>query len=182
MKMKPRLGFILIILFQVLILVGWTGYHEISIASGKTVVLQTEPVDPMDLFRGEYVQLRYTISTFSDIPGLDILEIESGQRVYVHLEQDGEIWKATEVSKFRHDDWEFFIAGKANIYAARPSKAGFSIDILEMEYGIESYFVPQGKGPEIERARDIKARVTINGAGQAFIKELIVDGTPFKLR
>jgi len=41
MKTKARLGFILIVLFQVLILVGWTGYNEISLATGKQVVLQT---------------------------------------------------------------------------------------------------------------------------------------------
>ncbi len=171
MKTKPRLGFILIVLFQVLILVGWTGYHEVSIASGKTVVLQTVPVDPMDLFRGEYVQLRYTISTLGDIPGVTTLE--HGDKAYVHLEQDGEVWEATEVSKTRHDDWDVFIAGKV-------TRVGRNTTTVE--YGIESYFVPQGKGPEIERAIDLKMRVAINTSGQAFIKGLIVDGTPFQLR
>jgi uncharacterized membrane-anchored protein len=48
-------------------------------------------------------------------------------------------------------------------------------------YGIEQYFVPEGKGMEIQNAADIKVRVAINGAGRAFIKGLIVDGVPFQL-
>jgi uncharacterized membrane-anchored protein len=170
MKMKPRLGFILIVLFQVLVLVGWTGYNEISIASGKSVVLQTVPVDPLDIFRGEYVQLRYQISTLGNIPG--VLTLEYGDKVYVHLEQDGEVWKATEVSKDKHDGWDVFIAGEVDIF--------FSNQVT-LKYGIESYFVPEGKGMEIQRAKDLKVRAVINSSGQAFIKGLIIDGTPFQL-
>jgi uncharacterized membrane-anchored protein len=169
MKTKTRLGFILIVLFQVLILVGWTGYNEISLATGKEVVLQTVPVDPMDIFRGEYVQLRYTISTLSNIPG--ITTAKNGEKVYVRLEQDGEVWKAAEVGH-SHDSWDEYIAGQ--VVSTGNSQ-------IALEYGIEAYFVPQGKGPEIQRARDIKARIVINGSGQAFIKGLIVDGKPFQL-
>jgi uncharacterized membrane-anchored protein len=170
MKVTPKLGFILIVLFQVLILVGWTGYNEISIATGKEVVLQTAPVDPTDIFRGEYVQLRYQISTLSNIPGIPTLE--SGDKVYVHLEQDGEVWKATEVSRTKNDNWDVFIAGEVE---------GNFINQVSVLYGIEAYFVPEGKGQEIQSAKDIKVRAAINGSGQAFIKGLIVDGTPFQL-
>ena len=176
MKAKTRLGFALIVLFQVLILVGLVSYNEVSIATGKTVVLQTVPVDPLDIFRGEYVQLRYSISTLSKIPGL--AELEYGKKTYVHLEQTGEVWKATEVSKVKHDDWEYFIAGRVTSIRV-PIQATSSVSV---EYGINAYFVPQGKGQEIQSAHDIKVRVAINGAGQAFIKGLIVDGEPFQLR
>jgi len=182
MKVKPRLGFILIVLFQVLVLVGWTGFNEISIASGKTVVLQTVPVDPLDIFRGEYVQLSYQISTLSNIPGQETLEY--GDKAYVHLEQDGEVWKATEVSKDKHDDWDVFIAGEVeNIWNNQVSQIeNTRINLVTLKYGIEAYFVPEGKGMEIQSARDVKVRVVLNGSGQAFIKGLIVDGTPFQLR
>jgi uncharacterized membrane-anchored protein len=174
MKTKTRLGFILIVLFQVLILVGWTGYNEVSLATGKEVVLQTVPVDPMDIFRGEYVQLRYTISTLSNIPGIGTIHF--GDKVYVHLEQDGEVWKATEVAKNKNADWEYFIAGKME------SGFGDRVSITaSITYGIEAYFVPEGKGMAIQTARDIKVRVTIDHSGKAFILGLIVDGKPFQL-
>jgi uncharacterized membrane-anchored protein len=171
MKVKPRLGFILIVLFQVLILVGWTGYNEVSLATGKEVVLQTVPVDPMDIFRGEYVQLRYQISTLSNIPGVSTLE--NGDKVYVHLEQDGEVWKATEAAKTKNNDWDVFIAGEVDYFP--------SPNMVNLTYGIEQYFVPQNKGLEIQQAKDIKVRAVINGSGQAFIKGLIVDGASFQL-
>jgi uncharacterized membrane-anchored protein len=171
MKVKPRLGFILIVLFQILVLVGWTGFNEVSIASGKTIVLQTVPVDPMDIFRGEYVQLRYTISTLGNIPG--VLTLEWGDKVWVHLEQDGEVWKATEVSTIKRDDWDVFITGEVS---------GIRNNQRTIEYGVEAYFVPEGKGMEIQRAKDLKVRAVINNSGQAFIKGLIVDGKPFQLR
>jgi len=174
MKAKTKLGFILIMLFQILILVGWTSYNEISLAAGKEVVLQTAPVDPMDIFRGEYVQLRYQISTLTNIPGVGA--IHYGDTVYVHLERDGEVWKATEVAKNKNPDWEYFIAG------AMESGFGNQVNTtITVTYGIEQYFVPQGKGQAIQNARDIKVRVAINGAGQAFIKGLIVDGESFQL-
>ncbi len=171
--MKTRLGFILIVVFQVLVLVGWTGYNEISLAAGKEVVLQTVPVDPMDLFRGDYVQLRYQISTITNVPGINTLNFED--TIYVHLEQDGEVWKATGVAKNKNADWEYFIAGKLeSLYDNRVR--------VSITYGIEAYFVPEGKGIAIQTAQDLKVRVAINGAGQAFIKGLIVDGKPFQLK
>jgi uncharacterized membrane-anchored protein len=170
MKMKPRLGFIIVVLLQVLILVGWTSYSEVSLATGREVFLQTVPVDPTDIFRGEYVQLRYQISTLRDIPGISTLE--TNKKAYVHLEQDGEVWNATEVSNTKNDNWDVFIAGEVD--SLFPSQ-------VRLTYGIEQYFVPEGKGQAIQNARDIKVRAVINSAGQAFIKGLIVDGEPFQL-
>jgi uncharacterized membrane-anchored protein len=169
MKMTHRLGFILVVLFQVLILVGWTGYNEVSLATGKEVVLQTAPVDPTDIFRGDYVQLSYQISTLNNLPGISTLE--NNKKAYVHLEQDGEIWDATEVSNAKNDSWDVFIVGEVdNSY----------MGTVRLTYGIEQYFVPEGKGLAIQTAKDIKVRVVINGAGQAFIKGLLVDGAPFQ--
>ncbi len=170
MKMTRRLGFILVVLFQVLILVGWTGYNEVSLATGKEVVLQTAPVDPTDIFRGDYVQLSYQISTLNNAS--EALTLHTGDRVYVHLEQDGEVWKATGLSEEKPKDWELFIAGKVD-YFTTPTT-------FRVTYGIEQYFVPEGKGLAIQTAKDIKVRVIINGAGQAFIKGLLVDGAPFQ--
>ncbi|MFC1951587.1 GDYXXLXY domain-containing protein [Chloroflexota bacterium] len=47
---------------------------------------------------------------------------------------------------------------------------------------MEAYFVPEGKGREIERAGDIEVRVSIDRSGKAIIKNLIVDGVDFQFR
>ncbi len=53
-------------------------------------------------------------------------------------------------------------------------------DRIEVEYGIESYFVPEGTGRMIEQARDVKVRVAIDSSGNSVIKHLLVDGERFK--
>lgn len=164
--MRPKLAFLGIVVFQLLILLGLIGFNEATLAFGKSVVLQTGPVDPRDLFRGDYVVLRYEISTISSIPGLN--NVHEGDKVYVHLEQYGDVWEATEGAKECHADWDVCIAGEVVNYQIR--------------YGIESYFVPEGKGHDIERADDIKVRVSVNRLGKATIQGLIVDGVPFQLR
>ncbi len=48
--------------------------------------------------------------------------------------------------------------------------------VLEVVYGIEAYFVPEGRGFEIETADDVDVVVAVDGTGRAAIKHLIVDG------
>jgi uncharacterized membrane-anchored protein len=61
-----------------------------------------------------------------------------------------------------------------------PNGRGFCAT-LNVKYGIERYFVPEGEGREIEKARN-QGKVTIvaavTRAGRAAIKRLLVDGQP----
>ena len=171
MKMKPRMVFIILILLQLLILIGLTGYNEVILAFGKTVVLQTVPVDPRDLFRGDYVVLRYEISTLDHLPWYG--QFDEGDKIYAKLEKQDDVWNAVQVSKSEPDNWYYFIAGEVEDVGDRT---------LRVEYGIEAYFVPEGEGREIERADDLKVRVSINESGKAIIKNLIVDGGTYRLR
>ncbi len=171
MKMKPRLAFLLIVAFQLLILLGLIGFKEATLATGLEVVLQTVPVDPRDIFRGDYVALRYEISTLDNIPGY--WAVKAGDKAYVRLEQRGDVWKATSISKKCEDKWPVLISGEVTSISGKQ---------VNLKYGIESYFVPEDKGLEIQRARDIKVQVSVDRAGKAIIKGLIVDGTPFELR
>ena len=52
---------------------------------------------------------------------------------------------------------------------------------IRLEYGLEKFFVPQGEGREIEKARnDGKVSVTaaVADGGRAAIKRLLLDGKP----
>ena len=48
---------------------------------------------------------------------------------------------------------------------------------ITVDYGIEQYFLEEGKGVMVENADDVKAEVTIANNGKAFITDLIIDGT-----
>ncbi|HIA16964.1 MAG TPA: hypothetical protein EYN72_09330, partial [Dehalococcoidia bacterium] len=84
--------FIAVIAVQIVFLLGLVGYRESILSLGRTAVLETVPVDPRDLFKGEYVTLRYEISTIGEgslapqknqyfLEG----EINEGDTVYVNL-------------------------------------------------------------------------------------------------
>ena len=52
-------------------------------------------------------------------------------------------------------------------------------DRININYGLESYFVPEGEGREIESARNrgkVAIVAAVTPAGRAAIKRLIVDG------
>lgn len=55
------------------------------------------------------------------------------------------------------------------------------IEKLTVEYGIESYFVPEGRGKEIESQQwtgreRVDVKVVVDKYGNAVIKSLLIDG------
>jgi uncharacterized membrane-anchored protein len=163
-KIVLRLAFAAVVVLQIGLLLAIIVPKERTLATGEEVVLQTVPVDPRDLFRGDYVNLRYTISTV-----LSYTDFAVGDRVYVSLTQRGDIWDGQSALDSAPDG--LYIKGRVTSAGQRR---------VEVEYGIESYFVPEGTGHIIERARDVKVRVAIDSSGNAVIKGLLVDGRPFK--
>src|SRR6266542_395024 len=149
------------VLAQVLAVVAFAGVREVALHTGREIVLKTIPVDPRDLFRGDYVVLRYEIS---DLPNC----YTSGD-IYVRLRQDGEIWRAAGWSTDLADaasDGSVVMKGRIT-HSARSR--------CEVAYGIESYFTPEGQGRDIERLRgELKVRVVVDGLGAAAIKGLVL--------
>ena len=176
--MTPRLKrlFVAIIVIQVVFLLGLVGYREAILINGKTAVLRTVPVDPRDLFKGEYVTLRYEISTLGqnvNNPNGKSYRLygnfNEGDSAYVTLTTVGSSnpYSTAVQAGEPHKEADLFIKGRVT-----SSKDG----TITIEYGIEQYFVPEGRGFEIERADDVKVRVKINRSGTAAIEALIVDG------
>ena len=161
-RMLFRLGFLAVVALQVALLLAILIPEERTLATGQEVLLQTVPVDPRDLFRGDYVQLRYTISTVHR-------QLGPGSTVYVGLEKRGETWEVRSVSYTPPEG--LFMKGRV---------AEASGDVANIEYGIESSFVPEGSGHAIETARDVKVKVAVDSSGNAAIKQVLVDGEPFK--
>ncbi|MCL2745252.1 MAG: GDYXXLXY domain-containing protein, partial [Planctomycetaceae bacterium] len=64
--------------------------------TGTTIQVLTAPVDPRDMFRGDYVILRYEFSNATGIPGqrFKMVNNRSEQTVFVTMKQEGELWKA----------------------------------------------------------------------------------------
>jgi uncharacterized membrane-anchored protein len=165
-----RMKFALLVLLQVALLISITGYRQYWIYAGEKVLLKTTPVDPRSLFRGDYVRLRYEISDIDmeKLPGDD--GFMHNNTIYVILEkgEDG-TYGASKVSRATPEDWPFIRGRVRHVYGST----------LRVDYGIESYFVEENKGIEIEMARDtreLKVEASVLKSGKATISSLIMDG------
>jgi uncharacterized membrane-anchored protein len=156
--------------------------------NGQEVRLEIAPVDPRDLFRGDYVVLAYRIGTV-DAPKDATDSFKRGQRVFVTLRPDvSNKAKAIAISAEPPavSGSDIVIAGvvsgvstcQLNDAGNRDCKLGTRA--VDVRYGLESYFVPQGEGKKIELMA--KARLEVVAAvapsGQAAIKRLLIDGVP----
>ncbi|HLQ94229.1 MAG TPA: GDYXXLXY domain-containing protein [Xanthobacteraceae bacterium] len=150
---------------------------------GTEVTLATRPVDPRDFLRGDYVVLNYEISSLPAGTLKDTPSSGKGTVVYVKAEPKGNVYAAVSVHKepVAVTGNEVLIRGRASGGATcGPDNMSFCED-LRLRFGIESYFVPQGEGREIENARN-QGKVTVvaavTRAGRAVIKRLLIDGEP----
>ena len=172
MSLKFNVGFWCIVGVQIVVLLAMIGFKETALRTGTEVVLQTVPVDPRSIFQGDYVILRYAIG----VPGRNGSlpwdrrnenRPEQGTAVFVTLRQSGDVWKAASYD-FNRDE--------AGLVAIRGEIDEGGI----LDFGIGTYFVPEGTGRGIERAEDVKVRVVVGQDGKAVIKEVLVDGELFQ--
>ncbi len=239
-----RVKFIIIVIIQVLLLTGMISYRQYWISTGERILLRTVPVDPRDIFRGEYVQLSYEISNL-DLGPFSVGEsFKPNEKIYVLLEKDADgICKASSLNKSQPSGgifiqgrvrsemtttkWEVSVKDdSSNVRILRPrwfsgfksnDRVVFCLDKLDnvinqskedaglkpqcpdgimftgriedikemqnsqlnVEYGIESYFVEEGKGRAIEtsrNARELKVEVSLRGDGKGIITGLLMDG------
>ncbi|WP_045835804.1 GDYXXLXY domain-containing protein [Hyphomicrobium sp. 99] len=151
--------------------------------TGREITLAVQPLDPRDIFRGDYVTLGYDISglkkstteTDPDFSGLS-----RGSMAYVTLAPapDGK-WTETHVgSRYPSQvaPGEVVLKGRVKYVWNAGNDAEMTIQV---RYGIENYFVPEGTGRALEdkvRSHEIKAIVAVASDGTAALKGLIVDG------
>ena len=163
--MKPwvRIAFWAIVAAQLVFLIGFIGVREVALRTGTEVVLQTVPVDPRSLLQGDYAILDYEIARLPDwMDGFS-----TGRTVYVVLQEERDVWTSSAYTEERgHVAGEVFIKGRID-------------RIGHADFGIGTYFVPEGTGRIIEGARDVKVVVSVDEDGNAAIKDVLVDGEPF---
>lgn len=129
-----RLALAAAVVFQLSILVAMIAGRTVPYVGAKTVLLRVEPVDPRDIFRGDYVTLGYDVSR---IPNG---KYEPGRSVYVALvpEADG---RHNRVGEYLAEPPAsgVFIRGTAQVYG-------------RATYGIESFYFQEGTGHDYENA------------------------------
>lgn len=145
--MNKKLIFISLTILQLIFLTGMIFFYRSTITSATKILLETEPVDPFSVFRGRYINLNYKISTlpvnlFKDCKPR---ELKSNDHVYVILKEKDKFWQS--VSAYKNcpkDPTAIYLKGKVR-YA--------SGDNVQLEYGIESFFLSEKSADEIESNR-----------------------------
>lgn len=165
---RPLIGVWITVLVWTSVIGGLWAHEEYIATHGREIVLPTLPVDPRDLFRGDYVVLRYEISHHK-VPIFRKL-LESGQAVYVSLKINGQHWTIDEITLMKPTRG-LFLQGKISDVQKDKYQVTYGI-----QYGIESYFVPEGEGKKLEALREKKklsAVINVTPEGQAKIKRLV---------
>ncbi|MEK7631111.1 MAG: GDYXXLXY domain-containing protein [Patescibacteria group bacterium] len=172
MSNKKLLLFIVFVALQLAVIGGFFAQRLYTLSTGTQVVLRTVPVDPRDLIRGEYVALRYEISTISQY--LSDEKFSVGDTVYVTLEKNSydDVWRATGVSKNQPTDYSTAIKGKVTSIPKDTPRNVWDRGVsgLGIEYGIERYFVEAGQGKELERRGRLKVFVRVDRSGASVIE------------
>lgn len=166
----------LAVLLQLGVLAGMIALHLYPLVIGNRVLLQVIPVDPRDVFRGDFVILGYDFSPWrlEKIEGLPRTPAFASNQswedvpVYVSLEEDpkSKHWRATRASVIRPASG-VYLRGLYRPYGFPAIRAG-----------IEAFYVEERSGHDYEKAiRDKKlfAEVAVAPSGAAKLVRLVVE-------
>lgn len=166
---------VLACLVPVIVLLGMTVKPLYTLFNGEEIILQTVPVDPTDLFRGDYVTLRYEAE---EIP-VQLVDDKVRKKmqngtyqldVYVHLQKKNEVHVPVRVTLDKPDEG-VYLKGKLDyIGEAFENKQ----ETAFIRYSLDKYFVEDNTGEELEKASargDLLAKVKVNN-GYAILTDV----------
>jgi uncharacterized membrane-anchored protein len=171
------LGIIVVATVQASVLC-WMIYERAHLlSSGREIVLEVVPVDPRSLFQGDYVTLSYPISRVDTPSGR---QLRRGTVIYVTLQRSAnDTWTVAQTSTTppaATSPNQIVLKGRVQYFSAATDRTPAQSSV---DYGIETFFVPEGAGHEIEKLignHKLFALIAVDGDGNAGIKGLIVDG------
>lgn len=133
-------------------------YHHLAAEKGPRYRLRVHTADPRDLLRGDYVILQPDIATLPEK-----MATPPAGEVFVRLQEESDEWRIAEVVQ------------------TRGSRAGPWVrarwDGAQLRYGIEKYFVPEGRG--VLPNDDLVLEISLDRADRAQSRQLFVGGEPW---
>lgn len=138
----------MVVCVQLAVPLAMAGLAEADLAFGDEIKLKAQPVDPLDVFRGNYVVLSYDISRLQVT-----YEVRRGQQLCADLFQtEPGVYGARYAYDLPPTEGKS-ICGRAR----HDARGGESVGI---EYGIETYYA------SAERAREIESSIA---RGQLYV-------------
>ncbi len=151
------------IALQVLILIGMVVNAALPLMTGTDIAVRTRPVDPRDLFRGNYAQLGYD---FSRVPLQELVSaapLRTGEVVYVSLREGRDGLHEFAAASLEQPDDGLFLRGRVEYVME---------DQVSVLFGIEAFFAPKESALALEqtlRERAV-ARLAVSESGRARIR------------
>ena len=165
MSSRRRLALVVVVCVQLALPLGLAGLAAADLAFGEEIRLKAQPIDPLDVFRGNYVVLRYQISS---LPVFG--EVRRGETLCARLQESDDEWRANYADPGHPTGT--VICGHARDDASPGESVG-------IEYGIETYYASAERAREIEQSiaqGDLYAVIDLDADGSARIKRL--EGAP----
>ncbi len=164
--------FFILMAYSLIIIVLIFLPRYVTLSQGKDILLSTEPSIPRDIFRGDYVILNY------DIANVDLEKIQydydflAGETIYTVLSEKEKYWTIDSASHKKPVIKNEEVCMKGTV---RRENA----NILFVEWGIESYFVPEVEIMDSEREiGNVSVIVSVDSSCSAVIKQLLINGDP----
>jgi uncharacterized membrane-anchored protein len=161
---------------QVMVLAYMAGEREWVLRTGRTIWLRSAPIDPRDAMRGDYVRVNYELSRVPRT--LCKGRLASTKQGFEDVPRDTKAYALLSTN-------EDGIAELVNLSSDLPAAGLFMRgrtdrswgDYLQVRYGIEAYFMEQGKAEQLEQATGRQAvrvplemQVALSPGGLAVLK------------
>ncbi|MGG1684632.1 GDYXXLXY domain-containing protein [Pseudalkalibacillus sp. NRS-1564] len=148
----------------VILMISFVTYNgvknEVALQSGKEIRLALAPVDPRSMLQGDYVTLRYDISTLSGA----VLPANKKIKVVLASTSDGS-YEYGGYYKIEGDWNKSYEPSDDDIIVN-----GTTYSDHDVQYGIESFFIPEGAGSTFEGKTT--ASIKVSESGNAILIDL----------
>lgn len=164
---KQSLALVAVVMLQAAFLLGWAGYHETVRRTAPAIVLETRPVDPRDILRGDFMILNYAISRH---PAPEDWSEWRTNEVCVILRTEGRFHVIEELRQEEPDATDPRLWVRANAWRNHDGN-------LSLTYGVEQFFVPEGMGTPKFTTMEVVA--SVSPARRLYIKQVRLDGMAY---
>lgn len=163
--------FIMMMCIPAAIILGFILFKMSTLITGQDILLEIpRPIDPTDLFRGNYVTLWYTISNIDLSEITYDYEFSRDETVYAILSKKEKFWTVDSVSHSKPKLNENQVCLKGKVGSSRDNQ-------IRVKWGIESFFSPPEQAKEIEKEKwsgNVSSIVTVDSYCDSVLRALVV--------
>jgi len=156
-----RAYFIAVVALQMVLLAGMSVAPAFRLTQARLATFTTAPVDPWDMFRGDYISLAYDFS--QNVPVHE--EFKTNDTIYVVLQSGGNgKWTAVRSKHLKPAVSADELVIKGKVDSAYDGLA-------TVHYGIERLYVPERQGRDVSSSDQLEIDAAIGDDGTTIIKE-----------